>query len=175
MESASHPTSHPESHPTLLIIFALNAFTSLFLVLLGCLSHKPVFQTITKSFISRPKLSFISSIISEFSIYILLSKMLIVYELASIPNFFKTGLVRSLYWMDLAVMLTLWGLFLQGVFSRHPIYEATKFMRNSTSTTPPSIFTWSFWFRFSNPFWMSRTLLVHEGGIPDLSDCMFVY
>lgn len=145
------------------LLYAIQTMASLLLTS-TTLAHKPVFQTITHSLLSRPKLSQISSIVSEYSIFILFSKMLIVYELSRTAAFFS-GTLLAFYYVDLAVMLSLWALFLQAVFSRHPIYEATKFMRNSASTAPPSIFTWSFWLRFNNPFWMSRTLLVHEGGM----------
>ena len=62
-------------------------------------------------------------------------------------------------------MLRLWALFLQSVFARHPIYEHTKFYRNSKSTTPPVIFSASFWMRFHNPFWGPSKLVTRNEGI----------
>ena len=62
-------------------------------------------------------------------------------------------------------MLRLWALFLQSVFARHPIYEHTKFYRDSTSTTPPVIFSTSFWMRFHNPFWQPSRLLTRNENI----------
>ena len=148
----------------LVLLYATTTISSLLLTSTW-LAHKPVYQTITKPFLSRPKLSFLSSLVSEYSIYILFSKMLLIYQLSGHEFFTQGLLITRLYHLDLVIMLNLWALFLQAVFSRHPIYEATKFMRNSASTCPPSLFTLSFWFRFSNPFWMSRTLLMHQGGM----------
>ena len=125
------------------------------------LSHKPVFQTLTSPFLPRPKAALLASIVSEYSIFVLLSKLFILYELSG-QSFFNGFWMSTLYRFDIAIILILWGLFLQAVFARHPIYEASKFMRNSSSTIPPSIFSWSFWFRFANPFWHSRSLLIHE-------------
>ena len=128
------------------------------------MSHKPVYQTLVQPLVGRPKLAHIASIVAEYSNLILLSKILIAYEVVG-TSFFDGFWMTLVYRLDLAIMLTLWGQFLQSIFSRHPIYEATKFMRNSSSTTPPSVWSFSFWFRFANPFWSSRSLLVHENSM----------
>lgn len=145
------------------LLFSIYFSSVLFTGLLTstCLAHKPAYQLLTTSLISRSRLSLLSSIVTEYSIFILLAKMFFIYEISG-PGFFVPFVSATLYKFDLAIMLTLWALFLKSVFSRHPIYEATKFLRNPASTSPPSIFTYSFWFRFSNPFWSSRSLLIHE-------------
>lgn len=125
------------------------------------LSHSRVYQTITASIAHRSTIATIGSIVSEYAFFFLIAKLFILFE--TYPE--ETALISWVYRLDVVVMLFLWSLFLQGVFSRHPIYEITKFMRNNTSTVPPSIFTWSFWFRFHNPFWSSRALLIQENSI----------
>lgn len=142
------------------LYFGQVAFT--FLLTSTALAHKPVYQTALKPFLSRQKLSVIQSLVTEYCSFILLSKLFFIYEVSG-TNYFDGNYTSLLYKLDMAIMLTLWGLFLQSVFCRHPLYDATKFMRNESSSRPPSIFTWSFWLRFSNPFWTSRSILVHDG------------
>lgn len=125
-----------------------------------CLSHKATYQKLTAPFVSRPKLALISSIISEYAVFFLLAKLFILYELSG-SDFF-TGSLLYIYRVDIGILLTLWALFLQAVFARQTIYESTRSMRNQASTSPKSVFSFSFWFRFSNPFWSSRSLLIHE-------------
>lgn len=123
-------------------------------------SPNQVYQTLTKPVLSRSQLSILSSIISEYSVFLLAFKIYLIYNLDTSGN--SSWILTAFIRLDVAVCLVLWATFLQAVFSRFPIYEATKFMRNSSSTSPPSLFKWSFWFRFSNPFWASRSLLMHE-------------
>ncbi|KAJ2995261.1 hypothetical protein HDV02_000916 [Globomyces sp. JEL0801] len=110
--------------------------------------------------VPRKKIAYIGSLVSEYPAYILSSKLLVLYEVPSAT--FESDFMLWVYRLDIGIMLYLWALFLQSVFSRHPIYEATKFLRNETSTVPPSVYDISFWLRFNNPFWEARNILLQD-------------
>jgi hypothetical protein len=128
----------------------------------SAISNSRVYQSFSSIFIRREVLGRIGSIVSEYPIFILAAKLFMVHEL--IP-FMHEGHWNVVFTFDAFLMLSLWALFLQSVFARHPVYEQTKFYRDSTSTVPPSLFTASFWFRFCNPFWTSNLIRWNENSI----------
>jgi acetyl esterase/lipase len=105
-------------------------------------------------FKKRQLLAKISSFVYEYAVYILLLK--VVFQILSKES------NEWIYRLDVVVMLCLWALFLKSVFSRQPVYEETKFLRDSTSGISPSAFSLSFWFRVNNPFWESRNILIQQ-------------
>jgi hypothetical protein len=125
------------------------------------LSNSRVYQSMTASFIPRHQLALLGTIVTEYPFFFIAAKLFILYELSG-QNLFSGYWLGKVYYLDISNILFYWSLFLQAVFSRHPVYEYTKFMRNRTSSFPPTIFTFSFWFRFHNPFWSSRPLLKQE-------------
>jgi Carboxylesterase family len=124
------------------------------LLLSTSFAHKKAYQTALKQLLSRQKLSKIQSLVTEYSFLFLATKLFLIYEWGSESTFF--------YNLDISLVLILWALSLQALFSRQSIYELTKFMRTETSSKPPSLFTWSFWLRFTNPVWQSRSILIHQ-------------
>jgi hypothetical protein len=136
------------------IVYGLSViFTTL--ISTTAISHSRVYQTMTANVISRRKLAAIGTIVTEYSFYFIIAKLFILYE-------FRQFAKGYMYTLDVLNLLYFWSLFLHAVFSRHPLYEQTKFMRDRTSSFPPLITSWSFWFRFHNPFWSSRQLLVQS-------------
>jgi hypothetical protein len=115
----------------------------------------------TANIIPRQKLGMLGSMVSEYPFFFIAAKLFILFELRH-EEFFGNYWIGWIYVLDVANALFYFSLFLHAVFSRHPIYEQTKFMRDHTSSYPPSIFSWSFWFRFHNPFWSSRQLLIQS-------------
>nr|KAJ3421364.1 hypothetical protein HK105_003755 [Polyrhizophydium stewartii] len=104
--------------------------------------------------LSRKRLAQASTFVTEFPQSALVGKLAMVAYCMSNGVFELPGMT-ALYWFDVLLCLVLWGLFLQAYFARYPVYEQTKFYRNSTI---------SFWFRFLNPMWeaSSRHLAVYE-------------
>ncbi|KAJ3269643.1 hypothetical protein HDV01_001159 [Terramyces sp. JEL0728] len=139
----------------LLILYVLSVLVTGLLALTS-LAHTKIFHSLKNA----QQLAIISSIVTEYSVYILSSKLMMLYEMDS--SYFDSTIMTIIYRLDIVITLSFWAFFLQSVFSRHPIYEQTKFMRNETSTIPPSIFTVSFWFRFNNPFWDARNILFQD-------------
>jgi hypothetical protein len=123
------------------------------------LSHSRVYQTLTAAIVPRQKLGMLGSLVSEYAMFFIIAKLFILYELRGLELVDWMGWV---YTADVLNILFLWSLFLQAVFSRHPLYEQTKFMRDHTSSLPTSVFSFGFWFRFHNPFWSSHQLLIQS-------------
>jgi L-cystine uptake protein TcyP (sodium:dicarboxylate symporter family) len=102
------------------------------------LSHMRLYQSLASLFLTRYSMAKMGTVVSEYAFFILAAKMFFVYEL---KDCFTSIKWEVLYYVDMFLMLSLWALFLQALFSRNPIYENTKFFRNNTSTMPPSLFT----------------------------------
>lgn len=107
-------------------------------------------------------LAHLATLVSEFSHFAIIIKLAVLHysKDSSIWLENKDGsmcdAIGCMYWADIIVLLTLWGVFLKSYFSRNVIYENTKFYRDSTSSEPPKVFSISFIFRFLNPMWEGR-------------------
>jgi hypothetical protein len=62
----------------------------------------------------------------------------------------------ALYWFDVAVILLLWRLFLQGHFDFQAMYEATRVLRSHSSSFPPRLFSVAYCLKFLNPLWLEN-------------------
>ncbi|KAI8923055.1 Alpha/Beta hydrolase protein [Entophlyctis helioformis] len=125
-------------------------FTAICLV--TAFAYIPAVRAVVPRQVSRARLALLSTLVTEFPQALLLAKVALAYYAGSCGLFALPGMAAA-YWTDIALMLALWGLFLQAFFARFPIYERTKEFRDATSTDPPLFFTISFWFRLLNPLW----------------------
>ncbi|KAI8824871.1 Alpha/Beta hydrolase protein [Fimicolochytrium jonesii] len=166
--SSSSPTSTLRLYASLAVYAA-----AVFLPgALAVLSQVPPSAKTTRKW--RLNVMILSSVMTEMpQIFLLLKLFIIIFASgAGIFDAYPAGhsgswcfclgsIAHALYYLDVAVCLGIWALFLQSYFARFIVEENTKQYRALDSNDPPGFFHLGFWFRLLNPFWSARGVLVH--------------
>eukprot|EP00842_Homolaphlyctis_polyrhiza_P004154 jgi/Hompol1/473/HPOL_002504-RA len=144
------------------LVYAANVIGTGLLVA-SAFAHEEQVSAYALLYVSRQRLAQLATVASEFPMAVLVPKLALV-AVAARQRLFVHALLAPLYWLDVAVMLALWALFLQSYFARYCVFEATRMLVDRSSLVPPPLISFSFWFRFLNPFWevSPRNLGIHE-------------